>query len=1095
MKKFNSLTNRSGLVRWVILSVSVMLGVSSCHPDYNLDTEFPDWLGHSVYQTLQEGFEGNGGKYYHFNYFVRLIDSLKEKDVLDKTGSKTLFVADDEAFEKFFGPDCPFKTSTGEGVKSFDELSIAQMKMILYGSMLNNVYQVAALSTTGGSDNSDPVVGNCMRRVSASSYTDSIPIYHLADLPDSKHNPYWDDIRATASTVGVPILQDGTNRPIVFFVNKFLEMNGLTSDDYDFLFNQGKYPIKNPTGKKAREANEASVNGIMIEYQNKKCFNGFLHVMSDVVYLLPNMAEYLSQNSSQADASTSTGVRSTIYSSIIERFAAPYSDPEMTTNIKKLIDDGYLKSPALKAALEDQNSAVYIKRYFSENNRAYADGAKPLTTLPNGKSWDQQQSVLRFDPGWNGYFTPVPGSGEENAKLLQHNMAVMLVPTDEAIKKWWLFEDGKTMRSRYGKQEYKNWDENQLKAMTYRQVADDMDSIPYKVISKLVNNNMLYSLVGSVPSKFATVLNDANDPMFEGKVLDDNGNEMDGIQAAIESVDSVVMCCNGAIYFTNKVYAPTAYRSVSYPTLVNEKLDIINMAIENKTLSFSAYLNSMVSTYSLFVPEIRDATTEGIPEFQNKLVCIDPLSFQLNADTAAIQVIVFRYDYEKNTIIADWYPYNYRDNAVTGKSLQTLEYKAPEKLNDAETAASQIIMNRLGDLLDYHIIIGDIEKDNSQTNMNDYRYFQTKGRGTVRVKTVADMEHNFGKAEVAGGWQIEQNEKINIIDRKDFSKTGNGRTYIIDRPLATSRRSAYDVLSDSINYPEFKMFFKLMENAAGRKKASKGKNPATKKAMFAADGKFLFDSKMNSHAIGSEKNITTLNTFHYTLYVPDSTSLKALLDNHTIFSEDSLAQILKLYNDSTTYWSKTLKLKKAEYEILQEAFRKRIAEKYGRQNLLYGAISDDKKYTKEEWYKDPEYLNEFIESERTRLKNFLKYHIQDNSVYANAPFNAGKNDDGSVAKWAKYETAFMDDGEFTRLTVSGGTEVYVQDDKGNTHKVSTNEYSKTHAPLWNIMCREYEFDKATITAATTSDSKIETSSYVVIHQINGALIHPTIEKR
>ena len=140
-------------------------------------------------------------------------------------------------------------------------------------------------------------------------------------------------------------------------------------------------------------------------------------------------------------------------------------------------------------------------------------------------------------------------------------------------------------------------------------------------------------------------------------------------------------------------------------------------------------------------------------------------------------------------------------------------------------------------------------------------------------------------------------------------------------------------------------------------------------------------------------------------------------------------------------------------------------------------------------------MNEFIESERTRLKNFLKYHIQDNSVYANAPFNAGKNDDGSDAKWAKYETAFMDEGEFTRLTVSGGTEVYVQDDKGNTHKVSTNEYSKTHAPLWNIMCREYEFDKATITAATTSDSKIETSSYVVIHQINGALIHPTIEKR
>ena len=126
---------------------------------------------------------------------------------------------------------------------------------------------------------------------------------------------------------------------------------------------------------------------------------------------------------------------------------------------------------------------------------------------------------------------------------------------------------------------------------------------------------MLYSLVGSVPSKFESVLNDANDPMFEGA---------GGVKAAIESIDSVVMCCNGAIYFTNKVYAPTAYRSVSYPTLVNDKLDIINMAIENKTLSFSAYLNSMVSTYSFFVPVIRDQNDAEMP---NKMVWIDPVSW------------------------------------------------------------------------------------------------------------------------------------------------------------------------------------------------------------------------------------------------------------------------------------------------------------------------------------------------------------------------------------------------------------------------------------------------------------------------------------
>ena len=1077
MKKFNSLTNRSGLVRWVVLSVSVMLGVSSCKPDYDLDTHFPEWLGTSVYQTLQDGFEGEGGKFYRFSYYVRLIDTLNQKKVLDKTGSKTLFVADDEAFERFFGPDCPFRKADGTGVTKFEELSVAQMKMILNGSMLNNVYQVAALSTTGGSDQTDPVVGNCMRRVSASDYTDSIPLMHLADLPDPEHNEYWNNVRGKAATVGVPVLQDGTNRPIVFFVDKFLQMNGITTEDYDFLFNQ-------PKG--TRQPTDASVNGVKIEYQNKKCFNGFLHVMSDVVYLLPNMAEYLSQKS--------TNSKSTIYGSIIERFSAPYSDQTMTAHVKELIDQGYIKNPALKAALADDDAAVYVKRYFSDNNKDYTDRANPLTKLPGGGIWGEQQSVLRFDPGWNGYFTPVPGSSEENAKLVQHNMAVMLVPTDEAIKRWWLFRDGKTMRERYGKAIYKNLSDAELEAMTPAQIADDMDSIPFKVISKLVNNNMLYSLVGSVPSKFATVLNDANDPMFEGKVLDDvTGESVDGVQAAIASIDSVVMCCNGAIYFTNKVYAPTAYRSVSYPTLVNEKLDIINTAIENKTLSFSVYLNSMVSTYSLFVPEVRDETNEPNLNLQNKLVWFDPLSFSFYQDT--VQAIVFGYDYDQSTIVADWYWYDLNTNAIYGDRLEHLIYKAPAVLNEEENASSQIIMNRLGDLLDYHIIIGDIEKDNPQTDMTDYRFFQTKGRGTVRIKTVPDMEHNYASAEVAGGWQIERGDQVKIKDRKDFSETGNGRTYILDRPLFTSRKSAYDIISDADNYPEFELFYKLMNNASGRKKASKVKNTATKKAMYQADGKFLFDTKLNNHAIGSEKNITTLNTFHYTLYVPDKDSLQALLDKHVIFSEDTLSAILQLYTDSTAYWSKTLKLKKAEYEELQRKFRNRIAKQYGRETLTYGAV-DVTKYPN--WADDPEYINEFVESERTRLKNFLKYHIQDNSVYVNAPFNAGKNDDGSSAEWAKFETAFMDNGEFTRLTVSGGQNIFVKDDAGNTRKVLKNTYSQndpTKAPLWNIMCREYEFNQASITASTTYSSKIETSSYVVIHQIDGALMHPSIVNR
>ena len=65
--------------------------------------------------------------------------------------------------------------------------------------------------------------------------------------------------------------------------------------------------------------------------------------------------------------------------------------------------------------------------------------------------------------------------------------------------------------------------------------------------------------------------------------------------------------------------------------------------------------------------------------------------------------------------------------------------------------------------------------------MNGYRYFQTKGRGTVRIKTVPnmDVEANLAQMEVAGGWQIEHDEKVNVLRRYDLSKSGNGRTYLV----------------------------------------------------------------------------------------------------------------------------------------------------------------------------------------------------------------------------------------------------------------------------------------------------------------------------
>ena len=132
----------------------------------------------------------------------------------------------------------------------------------------------------------------------------------------------------------------------------------------------------------------------------------------------------------------------------------------------------------------------------------------------------------------------------------------MLEPTDEAMNEYWNNGAGAVLKDRYG-----TW-----------------DNVPDDVLAELINVNMLNSFSNSVPSKFSTVLNDANDELGLSK----------------ENVDSVFFACNGAIYLTNKVFSPTAYISVSFPALVNENMSIINWAI--KQLDYDVYLNSQNST-------------------------------------------------------------------------------------------------------------------------------------------------------------------------------------------------------------------------------------------------------------------------------------------------------------------------------------------------------------------------------------------------------------------------------------------------------------------------------------------------------------------
>ena len=199
---------------WRRASVAVTLSAclisfTSCDK-YDLDKTDPEGWGASIYSYLAE--DG------HYTNTIRLIEDLGQREVLAKTGSKTLFVADDEAFARFF-------SNNKWGVSRYEQLSTSQKKLLLYGAMINNSYQLNTLSSVGG-DNSI-VEGACMRRSTASTIYDSVAVVKIQDLPnmrpeDRKNNSLWTKF---ADRSDIVLMKDMTSTPMVHFVEDFINNN------------------------------------------------------------------------------------------------------------------------------------------------------------------------------------------------------------------------------------------------------------------------------------------------------------------------------------------------------------------------------------------------------------------------------------------------------------------------------------------------------------------------------------------------------------------------------------------------------------------------------------------------------------------------------------------------------------------------------------------------------------------------------------------------------------------------------------------------------------------------------------------------------
>lgn len=617
-------------VFWIALLVGGFV-LSSCQK-YDLDEKAPEGWGNSIYSWLDE--QGN------YTNTVRMINDLSYQEVLGKTGSKTLFVADDAAYERFFN-------NNSWGVKRYENLSLAQKKMLLFGNMIDNSIQLNSLSTIQGKPLKE---GQAMRRFSALSEYDTIPVLKTQDMPDNK---YWK--RHRESGRDMVCMEDGSAVPMLLFLEAQLSNNRITNDDYNFLFNH----------MTDRQAGDASVNGINVVEDNIRCANGFIHRTGEVVTPLPNMAELIAKKPQVS-----------LFNSLLERFCAPYPDGK---DLAKTERYNYLYGTNV--------DTVYTKHFFNEKRGVEID------ETPDGGSVPAQ---LMFDPEWNSYYSTSNKDQSEGNAAEQRDMAVIMVPTDAAMREYWK-GTGKPLSENYA-----SWND-----------------VPDDVIIKLLNVNMLPSFTSSVPSKFSAILNDANDPM--------------GVDVA--DIDSVWMTCNGAVYLTNKVYSPTAYVSVSFPALINRNMKIIDWAITQ--CKYNVYLNALGSDYSFFIP-----TNDALIEY------IDPCSY----GKQNLQLLSFRWDETKKAderVYAVLYNYDKETGERDSVGIVNNYYRITKCLQDI--LDTHIVIGRVWDGKNTYFRTKNgtgirVTNPADESNMTVEGSFQINEGQPLRVTRVYDQ-----RKEVAGG--------------------------------------------------------------------------------------------------------------------------------------------------------------------------------------------------------------------------------------------------------------------------------------------------------------------------------------------------------
>lgn len=961
----------------------------SCSDDFDLDEKSPSFLGQSIYDELKNSEKRK------FTTVIRLIDDLNYKDVMSKTGSKTLFVADDDAYKNFF-ETTTWTDGSGQPVRSYEQLSTNQKKLLLNGSMLNNAYVLEMLTTIQG-----PLKNLCLRQLSAATAVDSVPYFKWDELPHNQSegqidastgkvinadNRFWDYYRQQARG-GMYLALDGTEPMMTHFLEAQLTEKKITHDDVSFVLNFEEDDAANYWGNDNTENRSYVYDARIIEPDNV-CLNGYYHVLDKVLITPMNMAETIRTNG-----------QTNYFSLLLDRFSAPYYDATLTEEYKAL--------------QEIQADSVFKKIYISQRSQL-----GNITVDPKGESLGDFPS-LSFDPGWNAYSV--------NSSTKEQDMAAMFVPNDVAMVDYFVRGAGRLLIERYG-----------TRANTEENLEFNLYQIPLNIVKPLVANLMKESFNETVPSKYLTVMNDAQDPMF-------NATQYPSVDAYKQAFEKVLLANNGAVYVMNRVIGPATYSSVMSPALRSEDTQVANTVIHaddaytssNYNFAplrkfYSTYLLAMQSNFTLFVPMDDGLRVHGM---------VDPMAY---SSGIANQYRFWNFIPEKVTV-------NNNDKHLAIRAqAYTFRQKDPMNTQTASTQnASSIANNSLAsewgkvkrqlmtDMMDHHILVHEMGDEGELGVRTTRNYFLSRSGAPVYIKKKSSHPEGLGM-EVEGGMQImfdkdqwpENDFSCVVKEGFDMSRAtnsyGNGMTYFLDRPMQATLINAYKVMEET---SEFNRFFSLCSAVDGSTDLLRtlfyDEETMTNQDDWTNElNKYrIFAPRAERPTANNTQLIRFFNSYRYNIFIPTAEALDNAFaeDGGGLMTMDQIREFVEANTVETEAGADSLR---ADAKVKAQAMV-------------------------------------------TAYVNFLKYHFSDNSLFV----------DNCTDQTRCSSACFDAAGTFIPVTVSQTPgAMTVTDAKGRTAHVGA---------VNNLFAREFELDNSSATSAR----EITSSSYVVLHGIDNYMVY------